>query len=251
MTGQGHVAEVFSSIQGEGLLVGRRQVFVRLAGCAYGCRFCDQPSARERGPTARIEQHAGEADFREAANPLSAEDLAAAALSLDTPPGLHHSFSITGGEPLEQADFLEAFLPLLARRGLPIMLETNGLLPDEMGRVARWVEWVAMDWKVESATGAPTPVEQHRRFLAAGRSSRVFVKAVVAEATTPAEIETAVEAIAAEGDSIPLVLQPVSQVQGGPTPPTARHLLRLHQAASAGLRDVRVIGQMHRALNLL
>ena len=37
----GRIAEVFRSFQGEGLLLGRRQVFVRLAGCSVGCRYCD------------------------------------------------------------------------------------------------------------------------------------------------------------------------------------------------------------------
>ena len=38
---RGSVAEVFRSWQGEGLLLGRRMVFVRLAGCRVGCRYCD------------------------------------------------------------------------------------------------------------------------------------------------------------------------------------------------------------------
>ena len=31
------VTEVFSAIQGEGAIVGRRQVFLRLTGCPYRC----------------------------------------------------------------------------------------------------------------------------------------------------------------------------------------------------------------------
>ncbi|MDX9694125.1 MAG: 7-carboxy-7-deazaguanine synthase QueE, partial [Methanothermobacter sp.] len=40
------IMEVFSSIQGEGLLVGCRQIFIRFAGCNLNCKYCDTPESR-------------------------------------------------------------------------------------------------------------------------------------------------------------------------------------------------------------
>ena len=39
------LAEIYRSIQGEGLLTGTESVFVRVSGCNLRCWFCDTPYA--------------------------------------------------------------------------------------------------------------------------------------------------------------------------------------------------------------
>ena len=249
---QGQVAEVFSSIQGEGLLLGCRQVFVRLAGCSYGCRYCDQAEARRSPARARCERRPGTGDFALLPNPVSAEELVRRALALDSPPGLHQAFSITGGEPLEQTAFLLAVLPALrAGDGHRVLLETNGVLAEELGRVIGLVDIISMDYKLATATGIPAPASEHARFLAIAAEKQVFVKIVVAAGTTEEEVVAAALAIGGTRSDIPLVLQPVSRVPGGPAPPSAARLLVLHAAAAGSVQDVRIIAQMHPDLGLL
>ena len=43
-----YIAEVFSTIQGEGLTCGERQVFIRFALCNLKCDYCDTVGARSR-----------------------------------------------------------------------------------------------------------------------------------------------------------------------------------------------------------
>ena len=156
---QGNVVEIFSGIQGEGIHVGRRQIFLRLAGCNLACDYCDQPEARTVPAFALIERTAGRRDFIAARNPLGVERCARAILKLDRPRGLHHAVSLTGGEPLMQAGFLAALLPILRRAGLRVLLETNGTRPEEFRALRHW--WISLAWT--SNCGRPRAARCRRR----------------------------------------------------------------------------------------
>jgi 7-carboxy-7-deazaguanine synthase len=49
------VNEIFLSVQGEGLHVGERTVFVRFYGCPLRCKWCDQPEALAHTGVGRFE----------------------------------------------------------------------------------------------------------------------------------------------------------------------------------------------------
>jgi organic radical activating enzyme len=252
----GQIVEVFSGIQGEGIHVGRRQIFLRLAGCNLACDYCDQPEARICPEKALIELAAGSRKFIALRNPISAGQTARAILRLDHLRGLarrrrgfHHAVSVTGGEPLMQAGFLAALLPILRRGGLRVLLETNGTRPEEFRALRHLVNIVSMDFKLRSATGRPMPAKAHCEFLsqAVGSGRDVYVKAVVSSRTTGAEIARAARLIAAIRRAVPLILQPVTRRgrENTPAPPDPARLLELQAAAAKVLPDVRVIPQTH------
>ena len=55
MSMRGYVTEIFSTLQGEGLYVGERQIFIRLAGCPWRCRFCQSTTTKRPVRFRRIE----------------------------------------------------------------------------------------------------------------------------------------------------------------------------------------------------
>ncbi len=245
MTLAASIVEVFSGIQGEGIHVGRRHLFVRFAGCNLSCVCCDTPAAREPVPTARFERSPGARLYDDTANPIGVAALAAAVARLDADRS-HNAISLTGGEPLLAADFIAELIPLCAGRSF--YLETNGSLPRELEKVIGLVRTVAADIKLASACGLASAPDVARDFLSVACARDVFVKTAVSDRTDAAELAAAAEIVASVGRDIPFVIQPVSPVSAAVRPPGAGRLLELQAAALRILRDVRVIPQVHRLM---
>lgn len=182
-------------------------------------------------------------DEEEIPNPMSAEEAAERVLRL-WDRGMH-AVSVTGGEPLLQAEELAGFLPLLRREGMPVYLETNGTLHAELARVLGLVDWISMDLKLPSALGGVDLLEEQRFFLRLARSRRVFLKCVIEPGTGEGELEDACRALSLEAADVPLVLQLATPPPGGERI-APRRAFELCGLAAAYFREVRVLPQLHR-----
>jgi 7-carboxy-7-deazaguanine synthase len=96
------LTEIFHSLQGESASVGWRTVFVRLTGCPLRCGYCDTAYAFKGGDWWEID------DIVESVAQYQA-----------------HHVTVTGGEPLAQAD-CPALLTALCDAGYRVSLETSG-----------------------------------------------------------------------------------------------------------------------------
>lgn len=101
------VHSLFTSIQGEGPLMGTPSVFLRLAGCNLRCSFCDTLDALSGGEL------------------ISTREVARKIMPLK---GNITNLVITGGEPLLQAMALEELLKKIKGYFLSVEVETNGTL---------------------------------------------------------------------------------------------------------------------------
>lgn len=240
MDKKAYISEIFTSIQGEGLQVGRPAIFIRFAGCNLNCSYCDTAHSKTR-------KNAREYSLRELVSRIQKAGLS------------EGDVCITGGEPLLQADFLVQLIPELKRRGFKISMETNGTLTEEFKKVARQLDVLAISAKSPSS-GNRFSKEDYRKFLhgavnVLGKTKRtngkrnVFVKMVITGNTSSSEVRDVAGIIASVHKGIPLVLQPVTTGQKTGMP-GAKALLALQREARKRLVDVRVIPQVHKVLGL-
>jgi len=121
------IIEIFSSFQGEGVLIGQRQIFVRFAGCNLNCAYCDTKNS--------ISKKEGTL--------MTPEEVVSKIESILTPDC--HTISFTGGEPSLYPEFINEVSKLT---DLDIMLETNGTLPANIGLIEN-LDIVSLDIKLK------------------------------------------------------------------------------------------------------
>jgi organic radical activating enzyme len=233
--------EVFSSLQGEGELLGRRQVFIRFAGCNLDCDYYDT-SFLSRS-LCLVEENPGSGALVEYENPVPVDRIIYLLKQwLKISPGAHHSISITGGEPLLHAELLELWLPHL-RQLLPISLETNGTLPAALRLLVPHLDYIAMDIKLPSVTGQVTDWQAHADFLAVAIQTQCSVKIIVGDRTTDDELIRAVHLVHDISATSLIVLQPVTRENKVAV--SVRRLLALQALVAAIHPETIVVPQTH------
>ena len=238
----GFVSEIFQSFQGEGIHVGQRQVFIRFIGCNLSCAYCDTNVEDENFCLVKQKK-----DIQKIKNPVDAGQVVNAINSFIVQKNVFHSLSMTGGEPLLQVDFIKDFA---AKIDIPKYLETNGTLPERLEEIIEFVDIVAMDYKIPSATKCDDYSKQHRKFLEIAQLKEVFVKAVFTKDTTVQDIDDVATLISEIDNNIPLVLQPATVSRSFKSAPTVEQFFSFHTVAKRKLNKVLIIPQCHKFMGI-
>ncbi|MEW6679898.1 MAG: 7-carboxy-7-deazaguanine synthase QueE [bacterium] len=221
-----NIKEVFLSIQGEGLWIGKRQIFIRFSGCNLRCDFCDTKDAQIPSKECLIFK-------KKVKNPIEI-GLLKESLKKKT----FHSISLTGGEPLLQIDFIKEFLK---EKEYFVCLDTNGSLPDEFEKIKDIIDFVCMDIKLPSSTKEKPIWEEHKRFLKKIKDG--FVKIVITKETSKDDFLKGVRIIKDIDPKIPLVIQPDGKVSFDKP-------FFFQKMAFKQLSEVRIIPQIHKILGI-
>ena len=227
------IVEIFSSIQGEGLLVGRRQIFVRFAGCNLDCNYCDTEDSKsvKNGELKSVDY------VVDRINSLKTEDL--------------HSIYFTGGEPLLYADFIRE---VIDRIDTPSFLETNGTFPNEIKKLDN-LDYVSLDIKLpEHFDGDYNNKIFDREIESVNilleNSIKVYCKIVLFPESSLDYIEGLALRISNEindKDLVSVVIQPVSPISRWKN---SKDLLFKFSQAIGKYMDVLTIPQLHKFLEI-
>lgn len=249
------MAEVFNSWQGEGGSVpgsafGRRQIFVRFAGCDLHCLWCDSREYIDASRVSRwryeVEPFTGRFEYKP--NPASVDEVVDALLKLDT--GDIHSISYTGGEPTLQVKPLKALMERMKELGFDNFLETHGGLPELIKEIAPLTDYASVDIKDESANATEDwkglvlrEVESIRILKEAG--AKTYAKLVV---TNDTRVENVRWYASLLKGLAPLVIQPREPIEV-----FQARLMEFYREAAriVGRKNVSLSFQVHKYMNVL
>ncbi|MEC1177146.1 7-carboxy-7-deazaguanine synthase QueE [Metasolibacillus meyeri] len=124
------VLEIFGpTIQGEGMIVGRKTMFVRTAGCDYHCTWCDSAFTWDGSAKADIVQMTSDQIWQQLK---------------EVGGNQFDHVTISGGNPALLAA-LDIFIDLLQEKGIEVALETQG---------SQYQQWFL---KINDLTISPKP----------------------------------------------------------------------------------------------
>jgi len=235
------ITEIFESIQGEGLYIGEKQIFVRFSGCNLNCSYCDTDTTNSKDYT--VEELITELEK----------------FNLKTV----HSVSLTGGEPLLHHEFLSEFMPKFKQKypEIKFYLETNATVSDNIDKIVEYSDVISADIKLKSSGENFDTMDLHEKFFKKVREYRVrcamtkqyecadknlFAKIVFDENITDDEIKKCCDL--AEKYNFYLILQPKMNKL---TPAVSPEVIqKTFDKFLAHYKNVRVIPQSHKLINV-
>jgi len=233
------IKEIFISTQGEGPFVGYKQLFIRFCSCNLKCDYCDTDfdiaQSKEYTPD-ELEKYVKTLKGFDSVN----------------------SVSLTGGEPLLWADFLNEFLPKIKK---PIYLETNATVYNGLKKVFDNIDYISADIKLPSSSGIKNSFEMHELFFKSVRDAILtcaatkqydcerqilFAKIVFDENITDVEIEKSIEL--AKKYDFQIILQP--KMNGMKLEIPTSVIENVFDKFLEKYKNTRLIPQVHKFLNI-
>lgn len=173
------ISEIFFSLNGEGLEMGKPTIFVRLSGCNLDCSWCDTKYADHNATEKNIDEILEEIE-------KCNSDI--------------NSVLITGGEPLMQD--IKPLVDALHRKQYDISIETNGSVYKD---VLLKIDFISVDIKTPSSNNETNDLVIFNKIVNAIKIRKGQMKAVIADRR---DYNFLKKFIQENSFNVPLIIQP-------------------------------------------
>lgn len=226
--------EVFTSVEGEGILYGTKTLFVRLAGCPFTCFYCDTLDS--------LPMDSGtEYSIQEACNLINKK------LENNT-----YKVNFTGGEPLIQSEGVIEIAKYLKSKNIPTYLESSCYDSEKFSQVLPFINYIKIEFKTPDAKFVDSKhysklIENALECLKDSVASKkiTYIKIVVSSKTELEKFKdllVRIFNIVSKENLAGFIIQPTY----GIAEPSLEKLLKLYDAVFPFYKEVRVIPQLHK-----
>ena len=229
--------EIFTSIEGEGILVGTKTMFVRLAGCPFGCFYCDTEEA--------LPMTSGTEYSIDEANKLIEKNLEKKTL---------YKVNFTGGEPLVQHEALREMAKFVKSKNLTTYLESSCYDFKRFSHVLPYIDILKIEFKTKDSEFVDA--KHYSQFLenvllclkeSVKSKKTTYIKIVVSSKTKISDFQSLVKQIfktISKEELEGFVIQPTTSF----SEPSVNFLLDLYDLVYPYYQEVRIIPQLHKII---
>lgn len=226
--------EIFTSIEGEGILYGTKTLFVRLAGCPFTCFYCDTLDALPM-------DSGNEYAIEEACNLIEKN------LEENT-----YKVNFTGGEPLVQSDGVLEMAKYVKSKNIPTYLESSCYDSKKFSQVLPFIDFIKIEFKTPEAKFVDANhysklIQNALECLKISVDSNkiTYIKIVVSEKTELRDFKEILDKIfniVSKKDLTGFIIQPTY----GIAEPSLEKLLKFYDLVFPFYNEIRIVPQLHK-----
>jgi len=228
--------EIFTSVEGEGILYGTKTLFVRLAGCPFTCFYCDTIEA--------LPMNSGtEYSLEDACKIINSK------LQDKT-----YKVNFTGGDPLIQHEAVREMAKHVKSKNIPTYLESSCFDSAKFSEVVPFIDFVKIEFKTKDSEFVDlkhysTLMENAFECLKTSVLLKkiTYIKIVVSSKTDLPSFKELIKRIfntISKTDIAGFIIQPTY----GIAEPSLEQLLEFYDIVYPFYNEVRIIPQLHKLI---